>query len=708
VEQAGTPGEALLDQIERATAEQIMVEARTLVESLARDRPLVLVFEDIHWAEPTFLDLIEYLAARVHAPVLLLCLARPELLEDREGWGRGLANADSLVLEPLSPDESQTLAERLGSAGIDEESRSRLVATAEGNPLFVEQLLSALLLGEAGDLPPTIEALLAARLDRLGPAERAVVEVAAVMGRDFTVDGATELLPAEAARSVDRHIAGLVRREFLRPLRSASGEGTYSFRHALVREAAYRSTPKARRADLHRRCADRLERRASSQDELVGFHLEQAYGYQTELRPVDEDARRLAAAAGDRLALAGIRSWKRADVPAAVNLLQRSTNLLHDGERRRELLCELGLSLTAAGEVERGKDVLKRTLEGSVAAGDLRIEHRARIELLAMELFSDPTARAAELIAAAGDAIAVFEQTGDDRALGRAWLVGGRAEGALLCRNERWLEAAERARAHYERAGWPPSVAIGQAAAAMYHGPTPVEEALEACRKLAASESADGFARAGIIAIKALLRALGGGFDEARYLLDESVHRYRELGHRASVAADLGWVRGELELIAGDPQAAEEILGPLCRELADMGATEPLSTRAADLAEALYLQDRGGEALEWTQIAEANAAVDDLSAQFSWRGVRAKVFARANDDESAESLGREAVRIVEQTDALNQHAKLLLDLSEVLRMGGRPGEATKAARLALTRYEQKGNVIGAERARKALAERTPA
>ena len=274
----------------------------------------------------------------------------------------------------------------LGASSLDAAARARVLETAEGNPLFVEQLLSALLLGEAEEVPPTIEALLAARLDRLGPGERAVVEVAAVAGREFTGATVAELVASDAARAVDRHLASLVRRELVRPLRSPLlGEEGFAFRHALVRTAAYRSTPKARRADLHKRFAARLER-IPAEDELVGYHLEQAYRLRTELRPVDDEARHLADDAGKRLGPAGARAWKRGDVPAAKNLLTRAIGLLPEGDRRRELRCELGLTLRGEGDYERALSVFEDLAEAAASAGDRRLELRARIEAGSLRL----------------------------------------------------------------------------------------------------------------------------------------------------------------------------------------------------------------------------------------------------------------------------------------------------------------------------------
>ncbi len=696
--------------LEHGRAEEILPATRALFEGLARDQPLVAVLEDLHWAEPTFLDLVEYLAEWLEAPVLLLCLARMDLLEDRKTWGGGLANATSLLLEPLSADESESMvAALLGASTLDEPGRARVVEAAEGNPFFVEQLLSAILLGEAEDLPPTIEALLAARLDRLGPGERAVVEAAAVAGREFTTGAVVHLVPSGAAASVDRHVASLIRRELVRPFRSPLlGEDAFAFRHVLVRDAAYRSTPKTRRAELHERFAKRLDERASGQDELVGYHLEQAYRLQAELHQVDERARRLAASAGDRLADAGIRAWKRGDVPAAVNLLGRATSLLPDGERRRELLCELALALRSAGELRRARDLLTRTVESSSAGGDRRLELRASIELAHLGLFSDQEVEAADLIRLTDAAIPVFEAVGDDRSLGRAWLSVGEAYGAHTSQHRAWQEAAERALVHYERAGWPISTCVAHVAAALYHGPTPASEAIDRCKSLSLYVRRNEPRHAGVLLVVAGLEAMRGNVDVARRIFDEARGTYEELGQRQNATVATAWAKSQIELLAGELDAAAEVLTASCARFEDIGAREPLATAAADLADVLYMQRRDEEAEHWALISERHARPDDVSAQFLWRCIRAKLMARRGTFEAADALTREAVALVERTDALNRNAKVLLDRAEVVRSQGRSEEAIPLVERALDLYERKENRVGADLTKRLLEEPAPA
>ena len=285
-----------------------------LVEAIAREQPLVVVLEDMHWAERTFLDLVEHLAGRrCNAPILLVCLARPDLLERRPHWAGGKPNATTLFLEPLFPSESESLLDNLlGEVALPAATRARITSAADGNPLFLEQLLAmATETGlDGGDipLPPTIEALLAARLDRLGPGERAVLDRAAIVGKEFPAEAIADLLPAQARMSVGRHLEALVHKDLIRLGRGSTGEELFRFRHVLIQQAARGGVPKELRAELHERFAQWLVRtaglRITEVEEIVGWHLEQAYRYRDELGPVGE-ARTLAAAAATRLRAAG-------------------------------------------------------------------------------------------------------------------------------------------------------------------------------------------------------------------------------------------------------------------------------------------------------------------------------------------------------------------------------------------------------------------
>ena len=696
---------AALDAEMPPPAPEIAWLFRQFCEALARETPLVLVFDDVHWAEPTFLELVEHLADRGEGPILVVCLAREELLEERATFLDERENATRIELDALTAEDTDTLLDGLGGAILESDQRTRIVETAEGNPLFLEQLLALALEGGLVErpLPETIQALLAARLDRLGPGERAVLERGAVIGKEFRLDDVAALLEPEAAPTAGVHMQALAARGFVRPV----ADDEFRFRHVLVQDAVYRAAPKRLRAELHERFVDRSEERAEGTggdlDEFAGYHLEQAYRLRTELGESDRRTQALAEDAGRRLGEAGIRTWKRFDAPATVNLLRRATSLLPlASDLRRELLCELGVSLRATGDPAAGQATLSTAIQQSHDAGDRRTELRASIEHAYIRLLSEPGTTADALLTAAMDAIPTFETLGDWRAVGRAWLLAGFVQGGIRCQYGVWKESAERALAAYKRADWPASTCVGEIATAIYYGPTPVSEAIQRCDELLRDEVADHFGEALVICFRGGLAAQQGQFDLARRYLDSARESYDRLGQVASTTVHYATVAADVELFGAEPAAAEQILRDLCDELERMHAYNHLSSRASDLAEALYMQGQLDEADEWTRVAEAHAATDDIGAQFQWRAVRAKVMANRGAVEDAERLGREAVRLSETTDGLNRRAKVHRDLGVVLKLADRADEASVALERAGDLYEQKGNVAGAAEVRALL------
>jgi tetratricopeptide (TPR) repeat protein len=529
-----------------------------------------------------------------------------------------------------------------------------------------------------------VEALLASRLDRLDPRELGVMRRAAVVGRRFTRVELDDLSPDD---DVDRHLASLTERGLVRPVGDV-----FRFHHVLVRDVAYRGIPKAERADLHELAGKGLDRRDGT-DELVGYHFEQAYRYLTELQRDGEHARELAAAGSERLGRAGIRAWKRADAPAAVNLLSRAVDLVPEAA---ELACELGGALRMRGEVARAEDVLVR----ASGATDERIRLRARIELALMRSVMEPN-RAGELLEVATGAIPKLEAEHDDRALGRAWLAVGQVRGGFYCEYGPWEEAAERAAQHYRRAGWSPSTSLGDLACAMYYGPHEVTNAIARCQALLLEHDGDRASEANLLIWLGGLEAMRGRFDDARDLVDQAKQRYEQLGLGVDNYLRL---RGAIEMLAGAHELAEEALGEACTELQRHEQVQVLATRAAELADALCEQGRYEEAKTWIRVARESAGSDDLDAAFASHYAHAKVFARLGAIEEAERLAREALDLVVRTDALNRHGDSLLLLAEILHLQGQEDQALENIHCALRLYEQKGNLVSAERAKAMLLE----
>lgn len=688
----------LLQALESDTpspAGEIALEFRRFCGELARQRPLVLVFDDVQWAEPAFLDLAVGVAAKSASRILVLFLAREELLVERAD----AIEARRIVLDGLSQDETDAVLDGLGGGALASDQRARIVETAEGNPLFLEQLVALALEGRGGrGLPETIQALLAARLDRLGPGERAVLERASVVGKHFSVDDVAALIDGAAAETARPNLESLSKRGFLR----RQNDNSFAFRHVVLQQAVYRAAPKKVRAELHRRFADRLVEESGHSaelDELAGYHFEQAYRLKEEIRQVDEVAQRLGEEAGRRLGSAGIRALQRGDMHAALNLLTRGTALpARDQAHRRELLCELALARVAADDLEGAGRVLADVVAQARGAGDERTEMRARIEQEYVRLRREPQRTADHLLNAITDGVPTFERSRDRRALGRAWLLRGFVEGGQRGDHQAWQEAAERALAHYKAARWPLSTCVGEIAAALYWGPAPIDDAARRCELLLSDERLD-------LPGAAYLRAFLGGlvaqrheFERARELTRSSRATLEELGMHAAAQTYCMPVLADIEMLAGDASAAETILSDLCDRLVKAGDFSHLASRAGDLAEALLQLARVEEADDWTRVAERHAAPDDPDAQM-WRSVRARINVRTGDLDVATALASEAVRLGEQTDALNRRAKAELALGEVLRAAQDVAGAASAFGRAIELYEQKGNVVGAAHVR---------
>src|SRR5262245_49107540 len=359
-EAAATIERLLGEDDDVTSSDEIPWAVRKLLERAAETSPVVAVFDDIHWGEPTFLDLLEHVSdLSREAPLLLLCLARPELLDKRQGWGGGKLNATTLLLEPLSSDETDELLERLlGDSALAPDLQQRIRDAAEGNPLFVEEMVAFVEGSAAGEVavPGTIQALLAARLDQLEPAERGVLERGSVEGRVFHRGAVQALAPDEA--QMETRLNGLVRKELLRPDRAQlPGEDAYRFRHLLIRDAAYEALPKATRAGLHERFAVWLEEHGAGLvelDEIVGYHLERAHRYQTELGVAEAD---VGSRAAKRLAAAGRRSYLAGDDASAASLLSRSVVLAEPvGREGVERLIQLSWSLSGRGAFAAARD----------------------------------------------------------------------------------------------------------------------------------------------------------------------------------------------------------------------------------------------------------------------------------------------------------------------------------------------------------------
>jgi class 3 adenylate cyclase/tetratricopeptide (TPR) repeat protein len=688
---------------------------RTFLEALARDRPLVVVLEDLHWAEPRFLDLIEYVVGfSRERPILLLCSARPELLETRPSWATLADSGELLVLEPLAEQEVDTLVEALlEDRTFPEITRFRIVEAAEGNPLFIEQLLAlqAEQGGAGGEfvVPPTLKSLLAARIDRLEPADRALIERAAVEGRRFHRGAVARLLSNGEHKDVGARLLALVRKQLIRPDRSDfSGDDAFRFAHMLIRDAAYDSTPKALRAQLHERYANWLEAKAGDRvheyEELLGYHLEQACRYRRDLAPLDQEGIALGRRAAGWLASAGLRAPARGDGPAAAALLSRAVSLLPEGDPERlRLLPHLGEAVGMCGDFTGEIAVHDEAVERSEAAGDRVTRSYSLLFRGQARMQCEPEFEAKQAIDEAKEALRVFEELGDERGQARALQVLGDHHGVVGHHGDA-LEAYERAAIHAAAAGderleADARVHIGQS---LFFGEVPLAEFLSYTEKIRALLGAKVRGRS-LQALDGLAHAKLGRFETARELIADRIAAQESFGN--TFVAE--WSRGELgevEMLAADPVAAERHLRRSYEALEEAGNTGFLSTRAAVLADVLYAQGRYEEAEQYTQISENASAPDDYASQILWRSARAKAIASQGRLDEGKQLAREAIALTQDTDNIDLRGDALIALAEVLRLADRPEEAATVGEQALRLYEQKGNVVSAGKARALLAE----
>src|SRR5262245_4506077 len=691
---------------------------RRFLEAVAASEPLVVCLEDIHWAERTFLDLIEYLAVWIRgAPILLLCLTRPELLETEPSWLNPRRNASVLVLEPLSDAEADVLLDAVrGEVTLSEGMRRRIAATSEGNPLFVEQMVA--MAAEEGNgevaVPPSIYALLAERLDRLSVEERAVIERASIIGKEFVRREIVDLCPQELRPSIGRNLMALVRKDLIRPAPSAADrEDGFRFRHALIRDAAYDGLPKEVRAELHEQFAAQVEANVGEYevelDEIIGYHLEQAVRCRVDLGRVGRATDELSLNAGTRLGGAARRAFARGDVPAARKLLERAVFLLDAHlQARAEVLLDLGAVAREQGDSVRADAVLADAELLARSVGNERLQLLAEVERSVVRLYVDAGVEAREVFEAAERATPVFEASGDQLGLSRAW---------TLVADAHWFraqfgtteEALERARVYADLTGDRRTLSgiKGAMCRVALVGPLPVEDGIRRCRAIRSQARGEPALQPVVESTLGVLEAMRGRFDDAREHYRESQRAFDELGFSLRLAS-FRMYSGWAELIAADWTAAERELRIGYEGLEQLGERSVLSTLATFFARALFALGRYDEAERVTEVSAEAASVDDPITQAMWRGIRARVVAVTGRSGSGpEQLARESVELAFQTDCVNMQGGAFGDPAETLRLLGRAGEASEILEQAVGLYERKGNVVSASAARKLIAPAQP-
>jgi class 3 adenylate cyclase/tetratricopeptide (TPR) repeat protein len=708
-----------------ATGDDVAWAFRRLLERQAEARPVVAVIEDIHWAEPALLELVEETAAWTRdSPLVILCPGRPELLDANPTWGGGRLNATTLLLEPLAPDATSRMIEALpGGSALPPSVIERVVAAADGNPLFLEELLATFIdegllrqdadgawqtTGEIGAIrvPPSISAVLAARLARLDPRERATAQRAAIVGRVFDRPGVVELTPDSERASVPPSLGGLQRKEVIRRERGHAAGEAYAFRHALIREAAYDGLAKGERAALHERFAGFLEassgERLAELEEIVAYHLEEAYRYRTELGDPDAEVRVLAEHAAAVLEACGDRAEARTDYAAAVNLFGRSHRLTTDPVRRAEVGQRLANALFHVQRFREAIDIGQSVVDVAREAGVPGAGVHAGLTLLgARQALGE--ARIDELWAGVRAARAAFEGAGDHEGLRRTWMV----ESFLHSHEGRETEsivAAREAARHAAATG-----AVGKTAGALSFvadsyafGNQPVADAIvriEADMPTIRAVPGAFFLAAGAIAT---LYAMADDVDAAR----------RYLAARDELAAERGRTRelsnrlpdGLVGLRSDDPAGFVGAVRDEYRRLVELGDDGVAQLHGVVLGELLLRTgDKTGARTVVREIrTRGTEPPPEVAASLSL--LEAAVASVDGDHASALRLARDGVDRMDATEWLAERGAGWMRLAEVLLGAGDVDEAGTAARRSIDLLDQKGDAATGARARALLAE----
>ncbi len=662
---------------------EIAWAAREFVDELADVQPLVMVFEDIHWAEEPLLELIDHLAQWVRERALMIiCLARPELLDVRPGWGGGRVRSTAIELEPLPRDESERLADALlAEHDVSDKVQARLLDKTEGNPLFVEEIVRMLLERgtDGGDrIPDSLQALIGARIDRLPAGQKIVLQRGSVIGRVFWAGAIDYLSPEYDADELEDMLDDLLLRDFVtREERSTiTGESAYRFKHGLIREVSYGGLSKSGRAEYHTRFSEWLRQKADKELlEIRAYHLDQACRLYAELDgQAPEELSREAAKA---LEAAGKRALARESNLAARKLLTRSV----------ELEPTLGRRFLAARAAWQLADLPVVRDEMTVLADQAEIEGDRAIQSRALTALSEVAAsldgelgRAADLADAALDVVEPDDHEGRFTALDRrarvARWAGRETEGEEF--EELALEAARAAgRKDYEA-----RAALQLAGIHIGRMEEDKAEPLIARALELADESGSIVARASAAQSKGQLHRVRGELEEAEGWFTKALDLYRE----AASASEIAWTSRQLALVAwktGNPAKAEKLLRESIRLLAPMQERGTMCESQRLLAQVLLAEGRIDEAEKYALASRETVSGEDLTSRATTRVALAQVRAAQGRDDEAEELFREAVEIIDGSEYCRVLLDVLPSYAEFLRARDRDAEAVELeARLA--------------------------
>jgi DNA-binding SARP family transcriptional activator len=673
-----------------------------VIEGLARNRPLVLVFDDAHLAEPALLELLGDVAARLRgAPALVVWVARRDVLDERHpGWAT--AAADVLELGPLSRAASAALLDAIEEGRLDAAERERIAEAAGGNPLFLEQLVAYVDEQDtsAQALPPALHALLASRLDRLEAIERSALALAAVVGDTFATRDVHALADGMSRAELERACDRLVERDLL----VRDDGGALRFRHGLLREASYASLAKTARARLHERHATRLGQFAglADADALIGFHLEAACRYEHDIAGTMRAD--LAALAGRRLAAAAQLARTRGDPPGEVGFLERSVALLGDDQPAgAELLPTMVATLIEAGDLARAEQLAHQAVAMGASLGLPGVAARATIERERVQLYRRPESfDVRSAMAVVEDASRVLRARGD--ALGRAradylladltWLLGDAV--ATYGHSKRMLGHALRA-----QSGADIATALLFIAWCLVQGPCPVPEAIARLDALDMQASDLRAVELTARGCRAALMAATGRFDDARTDMADSLAGLAEM-HFSAIGVYMAFFAGWIEMLAGDPPAAERVLRDAWTVFTDPDDHWYHSMIQGDLVNTMLAQGRVADAAAALAEMDARPIACDIDWVIRRDIARAVVVARTGDPERGLEHAGAAIAAAERTSLIVPRAEALTAYGELLAMTGDTSAAAAALRRALRLYEAKANVAATAAARARL------
>jgi len=693
-----------------ALASEASWAVRRLLEVVTVERPLVVVLEDLHWAEGPMLDLADAVVERIHGPVLFLCLARPEFLEQRPTWSAGKPRAITTTLPPLSAEDARRMAEHLlGSA--PKPVVDGVCDTAEGNPLYLEQLTATLedqgLLADGRwlgsedatvEIPTTLQALLAARLDRLEPTPRLVLERASVEGRRFRIAALRALAPDVTPEGFAAAIEVLDRRGLIQPEDEAAG--SWRFAHALVMEAAYRGLSKELRADLHERLADWMtdeDAERTDVDESVARHLERALHLREELGAHDGRSAALAERAGGLFGSAGSRAFTAMDYISARDFLSRAAALLPGASpRRMEILPNLGAALADSGRAEESDALLGEAVQLAGAAGLKRDAVRASIQILSNRVYRSQTDE--EIASASKEALRAFEtfEAASDEV--------GMAEAAIVVDNLAYARAhcevaqrwATTAMFHALAAGRPREATqgAGDLIGLAIVGPVPFTSfATDAQELFAAAESIADICGHVLMAAAALAAGDEDTFEAHETRRRDVINRHGFAWLGATHGMELAFV----ELSVGRAESAERRLREALQFFTQIGNVWYMSITEGFLCEAIYAQDRPREFLRRADAFGASTLMTDRHNLIRRQVVQAWSHLIRGSAVEAEASARRALKLLETTDLVPDRVNALLALADALDARGMGEEAAAAHNDAISVLRAKANLAAADR-----------